>query len=380
MRIRRKRKQTFIPFWLILTVPLMAAPIYAQGGPPTLVVTDQVRSMEFHNQVTLIGRTEPRNNSQIVAEVSGRVTAINAPEGNAVNKGDVLVSIDPNRIQLDLAAKEAEVFRAKTQIGLAESNLKRNQELYDQKLIREITLDSAKAWMAIAEADHRKLDAERKRLALDLEHCSIRAPYSGYTLRRMIDVGEWVTEGTPVFEMVDLSEMRVKVDLPERYYGRLARGSEVTVTVSGDSAHVFTGTVSGIAPQAIEATHTFPVIITIKNTNGQMGGGKLVRATLILDDTFTSLAVSKDAIVRQGAQTMIYTVADGKATPITVMTSSTNGKMIAIQGDGLQEDMPVVVRGNERIYPGSPVKVSEDTSSAQANAAPPVPLKSDDAQ
>ncbi|MBD3298129.1 MAG: hypothetical protein GF341_05695, partial [candidate division Zixibacteria bacterium] len=68
------RKQLLIPFWLLLAVLLMAAPIYAQGGQPTLVVTDQVQSMEFHNQVTLIGRTEPRNNSQIVAEVSGRVT------------------------------------------------------------------------------------------------------------------------------------------------------------------------------------------------------------------------------------------------------------------------------------------------------------------
>lgn len=335
--------------------------------PPTLVVTDQVRSMQFHDQVTLIGRTEARSKSNIVAEVSGRVTAINAPEGNAVKKGQVLVSIEPDRIALDLAAKEAEVVRAETQMKLAKSNLARNKDLFAQNLIRQITLDSAEAWVAIAEADYRRLDAERQRLALDLEHCSIRAPYDGYTLRRTVDVGEWVNEGTPVFEMVDLSEMKVQVDLPERYYGRLARGSEVAVTISGDSANEFIGTVTGIAPQAVEATHTFPVIVTIKNTNGKMGGGKLVRARLTLDDTFTSLAVNKDAIVRQGAQTMIYTVADGKAAPIPVLTSSTQANMIAIEGDGLRDGMPVVVRGNERIFPGSPVRIAEDSSTTQAN-------------
>ncbi|GAB4316907.1 MAG: efflux RND transporter periplasmic adaptor subunit [Candidatus Zixiibacteriota bacterium] len=348
--------------------------------PPTLVVTDEVRSMEFHNQVTLIGRTEARSNSKIVAEVSGRVIGINAPEGNAVKKGDVLVSIEPDRIALNLAAKEAEVARAETQMKLAKSNLRRNVELFEQKLIRQITLDSAEAWVAIAEADYRRLDAERQRLALDLDHCSIRAPYNGYTLRRMIDVGEWVSEGTPVFEMVDLSEMKVQVDLPERYYGRLARGSEVAVTVSGDPTNKFIGTVTGIAPQASEATHTFPVIVTIKNTNGKMGGGKLVRATLTLDDKFTSLAVSKDAIVRQGSQTLIYTVADGKAVPIPVLTSSTEGEMIAIEGDGLQEGMPVVVRGNERIFPGSPVQISEDASAAQAGTTAATSVNVSDTQ
>jgi len=343
--------------------------VSAQDMPPTLVVTDQVESMEFHNQITLIGRTEARSYSKIIAEVSGRVIRIDAAEGNAIKKGQPLVSIDPDQIALDLEAKEADVLRAETQLSLAKSNLKRTEDLYNQKLVREITRDSATAWVAIAEADHTRLDAERKRLALDLEHCTIRAPYSGFTLRRAVDIGEWVTEGTPVFEMVDLSEMKVQVDLPERYFGRLAIGSDVSVAVSGDSVTMFTGTVTGIARQAVEATHTFPVIVTIKDTNGRMGGGKLVRATLTMDDTFTSLAVSKDAIVRQGAQTMIYTVADGKAAPIPVMTSSTEGNMIAIQGEGLQAGMPVIVRGNERVFPGSPVRIAEDSASTQANAA-----------
>ena len=99
--------------------------------PPTLVVTDQVQSMEFHNQVTLIGRTEPRSYSRIIAEVAGRVTQINADEGNAIEKGHPLVSISPERTAFDLEAKEAEVARARTQIALAESNRKAEFHLFD---------------------------------------------------------------------------------------------------------------------------------------------------------------------------------------------------------------------------------------------------------
>ena len=70
--------------------------------------------------------------------------------------------------------------------------------------------------------------------------------------------------------------------------------------------------------------------------------------------------MSKDAIVRQGNQTLVYTIVDGKATPITVTTSSSNGTMIAVSGEGLEDGMPVVVRGNERIFPGSPVRTPDE--------------------
>jgi multidrug efflux pump subunit AcrA (membrane-fusion protein) len=69
--------------------------------------------------------------------------------------------------------------------------------------------------------------------------------------------------------------------------------------------------------------------------------------------------VSKDAIIRQGEQTMVYTIVDGKASPIPVKMSSSNGTLVAVSGEGLSEGMPVVVRGNERIFPGSPVQTPD---------------------
>ena len=80
------------------------------------------------------------------------------------------------------------------------------------------------------------------------------------------------------------------------------------------------------------------------------------------------IIVSKDAIVRQGSQTMIYTIDEGKASPITVSTSSTSGQMIAVEGPGLTEGMPIVVRGNERIFPGAPVKTSDDPPAESSEA------------
>jgi multidrug efflux pump subunit AcrA (membrane-fusion protein) len=142
--------------------------------------------------------------------------------------------------------------------------------------------------------------------------------------------------------------------------------------VSGNSGGTVTGTVAGIAPSAIEDTHTYPVIITVDNRDHRLGGGMLVRSTLSLSDKFESLAVNKDAIVRQGPQTMVYTITDGKAVPITVTVGSTAGNMIAVSGEGLTEGTPVVIRGNERVFPGSPVRTAgepDEQSSGEDEAA-----------
>jgi RND family efflux transporter MFP subunit len=352
---------------------------HTQGMPPTPVETEPVRSMQFHNQITLVGRTEARAQSRIVSEVAGRVMRIDAPEGNAVRKGTILVTIAPRSMQYALDAKRAEVEQALAQADLAQKDFERSSNLFDQGLISDGEFDADRAAATRASELYQQRLAERKQLELDLENSRIRAPYDGYTVRKLIDVGEWVNPGTPVYEMVDLGTVKVIVDLPEKHFGKVALESDVLITVSGsgDEAKTTRGKVTGIAPNANRETHTFPVIAAVDNREGLLGGGMLVRATLSFEDIFTSLSVSKDAIVRQGAQTMVYTVAEGKAVPIPVQASSSNGNRIAVQGQGLQEGMPVVVRGNERIFPGSPVSVAggseepADGSSGEPVGTPP---------
>ncbi len=347
----------------------------AQGPPATLVKTAPIVSMSFHDQVTLIGRTEAKSQSRIVSEVSGGVESINATEGEYIKRGATLVSIDSRSIRLLYLAKKAEALEAKAQAELAEKNLSRAEELYAKNTIAENRLDTEKANAAVAVQRYERLHAEQKRLKIDLDNSSIDAPFSGYTVRKLVDIGEWVNPGTPVFEMVDLSTIKVTVDLPERYFGQVTVGSLVTIKISGrgatdETGEALTGRVTGVAPQALEETHTFPVYVAITNHGDRLGAGMLVRATLSLKKEFTSLAISKDAIIRQGSSTMIYTIADGKAAPIPVKIGSTSGSMVAITGPGLQEGTPIVVLGNERIYPGAGVRTAEGQpdSPSKANA------------
>lgn len=362
MRIMNKSQRLSV---LALALTLLSGSLLAQGMPPTLVVAEPVSSMEFHDQVTLIGRTEARSSSKIVSGVAGAVAKINIAEGAPVAKGEALVSVDSRRIKLLYVAKRAEAAEAKSQSDLAQRNLERAEKLYQENAIAESRLDSKDAAATAALEKYNRLNAEERRLKLDYDNCVIRSPFSGYTIRKLVDIGEWVAIGEPVFQIVDLTEIKVTVELPERHFGHLSVGSEVTIIISGDKENPLTGIVSGIAPSANIESHTFPVYIAVDNSAGLLGGGMLVRATLSLNERFTSLAVSKDAVVRQPSGQVVYTIADGKAKSIPVKTGSTSGNMIAVSGKGLSEGMPVVVRGNERISPGAPVRTADSNSSNQ---------------
>ncbi len=350
---------------LVLWLTGAVGVLRAQEMRPALVVTEPVKTIEFHDQLTLIGRSQANAESRIVAEITGRVMAINAREGRWISKGKRLVTIDPERIKLSLEAKQAETLQAKADADLAKKELARAEDLFKQAILPERALDDTRATATRTIERYNELEAERKKLELDLRNCFIRAPYSGFTVRKLTEIGEWVNPGTPVYEMVDLSLMKVTVDLPERNFGQVAIGSAVAIHISGDDENTMMGKVSGIAPQASRATHTFPLIVSVPNKDGRLGSGMLVKAKVSLAGKFSSLAVSKDAIIRQGNQTIVYTIVDGKASPITVTISSSKGEMIAVTGKGLKDGMPVVVRGNERIFPGSPVRTPDDGQSEE---------------
>ncbi len=351
---------------LLLTVTFVAPVLLAQDMPPALVETAPIQELEFHRELTLVGRTEARRESRIVAEISGRVKSLPAGEGRSVASGAALVTIDCRRTALALDAKTAQAAQAKAEAELARKELTRARELVETSVFPERNLDSAEADEQRTAERFRELEAERRRLELDLDDCTIRAPYAGVTVSKLVDVGEWVEAGTPVYEMVDLAVVKVTVDLPERQFGQVEIGSPVTITRTtsmaplrgdGDGAPL-TGRVTGVAPRASQTTHTFPVIIEVENAGDRLGSGMLVRATLALKGTFSGLGISKDAIVRQDDHTLVYTVNGGEATEVAVTIRGHKGTLVAIEGDGLGVGAPVIVRGNERITAGNKVQVA----------------------
>ncbi len=360
--------KNIIQFFIIALMLIIASSAYSQG--PTLVVTEKVHQQQFYTQIKLIGLTQGIIESNIVAEISGRVESIKTTEGNKIAQGEALLLIDSKPISLSLRAKQAEALQAAVQSELATEQKGRATQLRKDNLISSSGLDSALAWDAIQQAQFQKADAEREQLEIDLANTTIKAPYSGYTGRLLVDVGSWVTPGLPVFEMVDISKIKINADLPEKYFGQLKVGSSVSIKTSSGN-NTLQGVVVGVSPAASKSTHTYPVIIEVDNKDEVIASGMLVQVTLSLNEQFTSLSIPKDAIVRQGDNTIVYTIVDGKASMIPVTILSTEGAMLAVQSPMLHVDMEIIMRGNERVYPGAAVTTGQD--------APPEEVQSETA-
>ena len=103
-----KKSNTTKLFLFIAMLFILPLNVFSQGPPAVFVITENVNEMKFHDQITLVGRTQAVIESKIVSEISGRVQNINAEEGTFVKAGDPLITIDAERIYLSLQAKQAE--------------------------------------------------------------------------------------------------------------------------------------------------------------------------------------------------------------------------------------------------------------------------------
>ncbi len=219
--------------------------------------------------------------------------------------------------------------------------------------------------------------AEIRRLQELREKYTIRTPFAGYVTSKRTELGQWVSQGSEVMEIVQLDPIELVINVPQAFIQqiqesmRLSRQAnrKFTARVSVKNvAQLLQGEVVQIVPQADLRSRSFPVRIRIPNPPGDGGpllkSGMLAQASLFIDRAEEILLVKKDALVLGGPKIMLYVVnpdPEGPASvrPVAVDIGASIGEWIEVIG-GLSEGDQVVVEGNERLRPGQAVVVSRD--------------------
>jgi multidrug efflux system membrane fusion protein len=204
---------TFIMLKSRAPVPIRSKPSYAP------VVRDMEVVLETHQLiVTAQGTVTPRTQATLISEISGRVTAV-APSfaaGGFFNKGEVLISIDSRDYELAVVTARGQVAQARVRAETeqAQSRVAREEweELGDGQdsplATRELQLQEARAALASAEAALE--GAER-----NLERTRIRAPYDCRVREKLIDVGQFVSTGTPAAQIYAIDYVEVRLPVPD---------------------------------------------------------------------------------------------------------------------------------------------------------------------
>lgn len=181
-----------------------------------LVTTTEADLGNFAHYVEVTGSVLSKKNVNISAEVSGRVQEIKAVEGMRVNKGDVLVEIDDESINNNMAEIE-------TQLELANIIYEKQKRLWDQKIGTEVQFLEAKNRKEILEKNLASISIQKDRT-------TVRAPFDGTVEEVTIRLGELVQPGAPIINFIGERELYIEGDVSERYVGVLSRGDSVEVS------------------------------------------------------------------------------------------------------------------------------------------------------
>jgi RND family efflux transporter MFP subunit len=164
------------------------------------------------------GTVVPRTESDLVAEVSGRIIAVSASlaSGGFFEPGEVLVSIDPSDYEIALERARASLDRNESRLELARTALARQERLAKRNVGSSADLDGAKNAERVAEADLREARAVIAQAERNLERTQVRVPFTGRVREKKVDIGQYVNRGTPIARVYAVDYAEVRLPIPDR--------------------------------------------------------------------------------------------------------------------------------------------------------------------
>jgi len=348
------------------------------GAPPVVIATVEVRDLE--ERIGATGELVAKEEAQIGSEVSGRITEILVDEGEAVEAGQVLLEIDPERRNLELANARAGLTEASAAVGEQGREFRRAKTLHERGIASDADLDKAETALALARSRAAAARAQVGVAERAVRDASVRAPFAGLIARREVSRGEFVNVGQPLFELVALDPVEVEFHLAERDSSRAVIGQEVRVSVAPFPDETFQGIVSVVSPTIDPRTRTLRVKARIDNPDGRLRPGLFARADLGIAVREGVLLVPEEAILLRSDGSVVFRRVEGnRVERVVVETGEHRGTQVEITR-GLSPGDQVVTRGqaglvdralvSPRNTDGSPVSTAVSASGDAAETIP----------
>jgi RND family efflux transporter MFP subunit len=302
---------------------------------------------------TASGIVQANTTVDVAFQVPGKVVTVGPDEGQPVRAGQTIASLDPTEYQLALEQASAQADRAAR-------DRDRSQPLL------------ASGGIAPADMDHLESGARQSAAAADLAKkrladARLTAPITGIIARRAIEVGTTVAPGQPVFTIVALDPVRVRVGVPEGDVGHITEGAAATVRVPALDTS-FAGRVSLIGVAADPTTRSYTVEISVPNPARRLRAGMVAEATIRTRESRSAMMVPAAAVLHDGGvngTTIVYVV-DRDAARVhahRVTTGAARGDSLEITS-GIAPNDQVVVAGQHRLREGATIQT------VAANAQP----------
>ena len=271
----------------------------ASFQPPPEAVTSVVVKREVWPSTTgVIGTMEAVRGVMVSADLPGSVARINFDSGKSVRAGDVLVELDTRQERAQLAALEA-------QRDLAKVNFARMEQLVKQGVISRMEYDQATA-------QQRQTEANVGEIRATIERKTIRAPFSGTLGIRKVNLGQYLSAGSPVVQLQALNPIYVNFGLPQQALGQVRVGRSLRVTSDDLVGKTFTGRVTAVDSVVDAATRNVQVQATLANPEGKLQPGMFVHVEVALGASRSVVTLPASAISYAPYGDSVYVITDLK--------------------------------------------------------------------
>lgn len=345
----------------------------ASGGappPPTVTVSAPlVQPLIEWDEFT--GRFEAVEDVVVRARVTGYVQEIHFEDGQMVEKGQLLFTIDPRTYEADVAAANADLIAAQAAQRLATDNLNRSEKLVSGRTISESTLDQARQEKASADAAVQAARATLARARLDVEFTEVRSPISGRISDARVDVGDLVigdNNPTELTRVVTIDPMYFTFELSERDYlgyqrsrlkGDMAQARDGAVQVelqlSDEDDWSRAGAIDFVDNTVNRGTGTIRLRALVPNTDGVITPGLFGRLRLPGSPVYDAILVPDSIILSDQSQKLVLAVNQDNVVEAVPVRPGPRELGLRIIRSGLTPEHRVIISGVQKARPGMTV-------------------------
>ena len=375
MKLPGGKKALGIAIGIIILVFLAHRLIWYR--PPVPVV--RIKKVEVQGKVQGPGTVQSKVPVTVSTKITGILEKLYADQGDRVLKGQLLAELDAaelrarqaatqaarNRAQRDLARAQADVVKAQADLGLAQSNYQRDLEVFKPGYISQAAFDTTMAQLRVAESEVaatratvtaleaavKQAESETQAAAAVQGYTRILAPMDGLITVRKAEIGDTITPGTPIFQMVDLDQIWVAAWIDEAQVAHLQEGQKAATKLR--SGRVFEGEVTRLNKEADTVTRELEVDVKFDKLPHPLVIGE--EAEVAIDTgRQTALAVPLSAVLTKNGSPGVLVVDKGLVRFQKVSLGLNDGKKSAVL-EGLKEGDLVVINP-AGLEPGKPIR------------------------
>jgi len=342
---------------------LAGPPLTAADAPP--VEVERAAERAIVRVVRVTGTVTSPRAALLSPSVGGLVAGLRVDAGDRVAGNDVVVSLDSELERLSLERAEAEQNQAQTALEDSRRRLAEAERVGTINAIPESQIKSLRAEVRRDEAALAAAEAAVRQQRAVVRRHDVRAPFAGVISRRLTDVGEWVSPGDGLVELVDVENLRFDFRVPQEYYSSVTPRTRVELSSDAVPGFSAEGRIGAIVPVKDPGARTFLLrVLADAGPGAAVTPGMSARAALHIDEDRTGVVVPRDALLRYPDGRLVVWVVNGerelpRVSERQVQTGLQFDGVVEIR-EGLQSGELVVTRGNEALQDGQSVSIQSD--------------------